>query len=1419
MGNFTRVFRKMCFIVLCLALGSKAANATTYTAVVSGNFNTGLTWGGSAPGALVSTDTVIIPAGIVVTMTSNEAFSGTSSLNVLGTLTSGIYSSALTLTSGRLFGAGTIAVDSMALGLMSGFVFTGSIITTKLTSLGATIASATNITVSKLLNLASGTLTVGTGGTLTMGNLSTIEETGGTITTIGGGLLGLDSLYNVTYTTSALIGTELGGLGIDSIIINTPGTVTLAANTVINGTLSLASGTLALAGHTLTFGPVANLLATGTGTITGSTLSNIIVNTTGGLTGALRFATGLGSTLNNLVINTTTGVTTLGSNLNINNLLTMTTGALAIGANTLTLNPTGNIAGAGTLTGSTASNLVISTTGGLTNPLAFTAGSNMLNNLTLNTTTGGAAMASDLALSGLLTLTSGTLSLVGHTLTLNPTANVAATGAGTLTGSATSNLVANTTGSLTGALRFATGANTLNNLVVNTGAGTGLSLGSDLAINGMLTLTAGTLSLVGHTLTLNPTGNISAAGVGTITGSTLSNLVVNTTGGLTGALRFATGLGDSLNTLVINTTTGVTTLGSNLNINNLLTMTTGALAIGANTLTLNPAGNIAASGTGMLTGSTLSNLVINTAGGLTNPLTFTTGSNMLNNLTLNTATGGATMASDLALSGWLTLTSGTLSLNGHTLTMNPTADILPIGAGTLSGSATSNVVVNTTGSIAGALRFATGSDTLNNLVVNTGAGTVLSLGSDLGITGMLTLTAGTLSLAGNTLTLNPTGNLSATGLGTLTGSTLSNLVVNTTGGLTGALRFATGLGGTLNNLVINTITGVTTLGSDLNINNLLTMTSGALAIGANTLTLNPTGNIAASGIGTLSGSTLSNLVINTTGGLTSPLALGSNMLNNLTLNTGTGGATLSSDLSLSGLLTLATGTLSLNGHTLTLNPTADVSATGAGTLTGSATSNLVANTTGSLTGALRFAAGGNTLNNLVVNTGAGTGLSLGSGLGISGILTLTAGTLSLLANTLTLNPTGDVSAAGVGTITGSTLSSMVVNATNGLSGALRFATGAGTTLKNMVVNTATGGAALASNLNIDNLLTLTSGTLSLNGQTLTLNPNADLSAMSAGSLTGSTSSNVVVNSTFGLTSPLQFATGGKILHNLTANMGSSADNIMLGSNLTIQGALNLVSGKIKLGVNDLDIATGGTVGGGTENSYVVTDSIGSLIMTLATGANDSFKVGTVSNFAPIALLANAAATTGNVSVNVADGVLSNGTTGTLLSATHPLVNTTWFVSSTASTINYNMVAMWGTGMEVNGFDRTNAFISHFTGGAWDMQAPSASGTVGAMYSMTRTGITSLSPFMVRSGSAPLSVPVITAVSQKVSIYPNPTTNTLNYTTTGTISSIDISNLTGQVVKSANGLSQSVSVSELPTGTYFIHFNGTDVNTVLKFIKE
>jgi len=450
-------------------------------------------------------------------------------------------------------------------------------------------------------------------------------------------------------------------------------------------------------------------------------------------------------------------------------------------------------------------------------------------------------------------------------------------------------------------------------------------------------------------------------------------------------------------------------------------------------------------------------------------------------------------------------------------------------------------------------------------------------------------------------------------------------------------------------------------------------------------------------------------------------------------------------------------------------------------------------------------------------TSLGATVTSAANVKVSKLLSLSSGILNMGAGSLTLGngstialSGGTIITSGTGTLgldSAHTVLYTVTSATAGLE-----LTGAG--VDSIIINTP-GTISLAANTTVNGVLSLSMGTLALAGNTLTFGATGDLTASGTGTITGSALSNVVVNASGGLAGAVRFTTGSNLLNNLTANTGGS---LSLGSNLTVQGALNLVAGKVKLGANNLMMAAGSVVTGGTATSYVVTDGAGSLVMNLAASATDTFKVGSVTNFAPIVLKANAGATTGDVSLNVADGVLSAGYTGTSISATDPLVNTTWFVSSTAGTVNYDMTTMWSTGAEVNGFNRTNAFISHYTGGAWDVTTPVSAGTYGSLHTMTRAGIMSLSPFTVKDGSA-LSAPVVTTVGQKVSVYPNPTAYKLNYTSTAPISSIEISNLTGQVVKTVDGANQSVTISELPAGTYFIHFYGNDVNSVQQFVKQ
>lgn len=1081
--------RNIMLLLLCTGVFANVAHATVYTALLSGSFTSGLTWGGSAPSTLLSTDAIIIPSGITVTLPSAVTFTGTSSLQVNGTLNYTGTGTALIMTSGSLSGAGTINADSVVMGLTSGVTFTGNIVAHQFTSTGTSIGTSANVTVSDALHLAAGTMQM-TSGSLTMGNNSTIYVEGGDISFTGTAAAYLDSAYNVMYTTSsATAGAELTGTGMNNVTVNVPsGTVTLSGNTTLRGMTTLTAGALVLNGHSLVFNNNADMSASGSGTITGSSSSDITVNATGGLAGALRFTSGSGSTLNNLTINTTSGSTSIGGNLAINNMLTLSSGALNLNGHTLTINSGGDIAasGSGAITGSSSSSIIINATSGLSGMLNFTSGSNMLNNLTLNSTSGGATLSDDLALSGTLTLTSGTLGLNGHTLTLNSGADLVSSGTGT----------------------------------INAGSG--------------------------------------------------SSIVVNATGGLTGSLRFASGSGSTLNNLTVNTTSGSVRLSSDININGMLTLSSGALDLNGHMLTLNASGDLASGGSGSISGSSSSDIVINSTSGITGMLNFTSGSSLLNNLTINNAGGTSNLGSDLSLNGTLTLTAGNFGLNGHTFTLNGSADLASSGTGSLYGNSSSNLVINASGGLAGTLRFASAGSTLGNLTVNTGSGTV-KLANNLSISNMLTLTSGAFQLNGHTLTFNSGGNLSTSGSGSITGSSTSNLVVNSTSGLTGNLRFTTG----------------------------------------------------------------------------------GNVLNNLTIGSSTGGATLGSDLNLDGTLTLNSGSMNLNGHTLTLNATANVAAVGSGTITGSNTSSIVINTGSSLSGTLSFTAGSNMLNNLTLNT------------------------------------------------------------------------------------------------------------------------------------------------------------------------GSSSATVGLGSDLHIHGMLSLQSGMVEVGVHNLMIDAGGMVMGGSANSYVVADNTGSLTMNLAAGSTDSFHVGTHTDYAPVTVMANTGSATGDVSVHTGAGVYANGTSGALLSTTDAMVNTTWYVSSSAMTsgINYTMTTMWNTSMEVNGFDRTHAFISHYGGTSWDMMPTAAAGTYGSLHTATRANITSLSPFMVTDNTFTTGINGITKTTAEISVYPNPVNEILHFTGLDNTDRVEVYDLNGKLVLSANGSNNTISVASLATGSYIVKLYSADASATARFVKQ
>jgi hypothetical protein len=238
------------------------------------------------------------------------------------------------------------------------------------------------------------------GGTLGIGSTAGITASGasGNIqTTTHHFSLSANYVYN---GTAAQVTGDGPPAAIYQLTINNSAGVTLSEDLAVNNTLALTSGALAIGTHTLT---VNNAISQTSGTLTGGATSSLVIGDAGSSPSTTLPAVSGG--LLNLTVNRASGVT-LGGGVAVSGTLTLTSGALAIGANTLTLNNAIS-ATAGTLTGGGTSAIVIGDAGSApsTTPPAVTSG---LQSLTLNRAS-GLTLSSSLEISGLLTLTTGEL--------------------------------------------------------------------------------------------------------------------------------------------------------------------------------------------------------------------------------------------------------------------------------------------------------------------------------------------------------------------------------------------------------------------------------------------------------------------------------------------------------------------------------------------------------------------------------------------------------------------------------------------------------------------------------------------------------------------------------------------------------------------------------------------------------------------------------------------------------------------------------------------------------------------------------------------------------------------------------------------------------------------------------------------------
>ncbi len=931
-------------------------------------------------------------------------------------LTAGISGGTFTASSGTTNVRGTFAPATFNHNTGSAFLFDGG----AAQSFGAytfnnlEISNAAGVSVSAAPVTVAGTLTL-TSGTLSAAGFAlsvtgTLDFAGGFVTssgtvTVSGDIVrsggGLSSTGSLVLSGTAAQALDFSGSALSTLsVTKTGGTATAGSD------FSVASYSQTGVGGIFSLPAARTMTVTASTTVTAGTL---------GLAGSYAGG-GAGFAVNGL-----NGTVTVGTNAFVTGAMIVSSGTFSQtgvngGANTVaSLSVSG-----GTCTWDAGLNGGTLTISGLCSQSGGTLAFN-LKNVTLGTGFSGSIEFYDLVIPAGVTLTP----LVGSTITVRRSMTIQNTG--------NYSIANNPTLVLGGASSVAAGTYTDNNAVkVNLGTVT-VSGGFSKTLSTALTATDLTIAggpLVAGAQTLTVTGNLNLNS-GSVTSSGTVSVAGNfaAAGGTlasTGTLEFTGGAAQSFNptgstfsTISINKTGGSLTASASFSSTNLTTAAAAyAVTIAGGTVT----NTVTFSNTGALT--------------ITNGFIFDGGAAATAPASQSFAgTIQATGANDLDFGGSATTITanavlrttgvGTVTLAGVTVNAGATLTLgngaaTTVNAGAVDGTATSGIVINTTGvvTISGAL----GSTAMNTVTVTQSGGTTFQS----------TLNATTVTASNTAGTIDFQD---AVTIGTLNTAAQGYNV-----------RF--GNGGTITNAVTFSNTGTLTIPNGLTFNGGATATQGPKSIEGTITTSNDALDFGVSNVTLTDATTLSTGTGNITLGPTTSAgfdlvlqgsgadtiasaALGAGTLN-LTGKTG-GSVTVTGSLTAQALTTVgAACAVSLNGGGTVTNLTT-FSISGALTLGNDAGDSLTF--TGGVTALLP--SGINVAGTVATGLGAGQNISLGDGdtgvvLSDTSILSAGAGNITLGGTVngnpgLTLNSTGSTTlSAAIGGIT--PLASLTTNA-------------------------------------------------------------------------------------------------------------------------------------------------------------------------------------------------------------------------------------------------------------------------------------------------------------------------------------------------------------------------------------------------------
>lgn len=627
----------------------------------------------------------------------------------------------------------------------------------------------------------------------------------------------------------------------------------------------------------------------------------------------------------------------------------------------------------------------------------------------------------------------------------------------------------------------------------------------------------------------------------------------------------------------------------------------------------------------------------------------------------------------------------------------------------------------------------------------------------------------------------------------------------------------------VNTGAILVITSQLTVSDSLNLDGgSLTLNTGAnLMVNANATIVRNNGSLATSGGVFNSGGAYHVRYIG--GAKTTGIEINSSSLQNvdISMDNNTTVLTMGSNLQTHGNLQLNTGILSVGANDLEI--LGNMSIQSGAALTTAATSTLKIETSTALNSGLVFTAGSSMDQFSIDYTASSGSVELESPLSVAGELQLHNGTLSLESGaTLTMNAgslvqvmNGELQSNGGAFVGTASYDVEYIGDSTVTTGEEIIGSG----LNDVKVDITTGEVKMDDDVTVGGELELNSGKLNLNANNLTLNGTLNQSTP----IIGNVNSDLHLNITTVGNDTIYFDGSNQNLEQLVIDV--TGGNIVLTSTLHIYDELTLTNGSIELANDNLVIEQNANITGYSNARYIMTPGTGQLDMYIPVSSPYMvFPVGTETSYSPASIQQTTGAG-GKFRVKTFSGIYSGGTenSGFNSATSGSVVNRTWLVESDMTTFNLNLKLGWMATSEVNGFDRTNAFISHYTSGSWDTYAASSSvAGANSTYEISRTGITSLSPFAVAEENTELTVDEMALLD--INVYPNPCTDALNISysnANGDQYTWQVTDIAGRNYDVVNTADNQIDVSGLSQGTYLLKMTNAATNNVSirQFIKK